>query len=219
MFLLLCLLNVFQVLFTVKLLYTNNPHRSSPSLDSYEWQGEWDGIEGNLEQWASPDLELHVWKTAESWETREIFGEGVLSARQFLRATNHCKDPVHLELTALWVETALPLAIGWSRRHWNRGRDPRLLAGHEAVILLLGISQQVASNCIASITVVLFPFSSPVSVNSFYLNTQVLFCFQFPPHPSLGWVGGKWPNGCVVFSCLPSSTTTELYQREEIREW
>lgn len=55
MFLLVCLLNIYQVLFTVKQLYTNNPQRSSPSLDSYEWQGEWDGIEGT---WNSGHLQI-----------------------------------------------------------------------------------------------------------------------------------------------------------------
>lgn len=215
---LLCLLNVFQVLFTVKQLFTNNPQRSSPSLDSYEWQGEWDGMDGYLEQWAPPDCELRVWTTAESWETSEIFG-GVPSPWQFTAKWFHLEGhPVHLDLTALGIETAPPLAIGWSRLHWNRQRYPGLLAGHEAVILLLRISQQVASNCIAAIIVFLFPFSSSVLVNSFYLNSQVFFCFQLPPHPTLRWVGGKGANGCVVFSCLPGSTKTELYQREEIRE-
>jgi len=44
MFILLCLLNVFQVLFSVKQLFKNIAQRSAPRLDSYEWQGVWNSM-------------------------------------------------------------------------------------------------------------------------------------------------------------------------------
>lgn len=50
-----------------------------------------------------------------------------------------------------------------------------------AVVLLLGVSLWVVSNCMAAICIVIIAyslqFSSSVSVNSFYLNPPVLFCF------------------------------------------
>lgn len=47
------------------------------------------------------------------------------------------------------------------------------------------VNRQGVSDCIAVVyivrVVVLFHFSSSVSVNSFYLSPEVLFCFQFSP--------------------------------------
>jgi len=51
MLLLLCLLNVFQVLFRVKQLVKNTAQRSAPRLDSYEWQGVWNSMCKFLGQW------------------------------------------------------------------------------------------------------------------------------------------------------------------------
>lgn len=54
MFLLLELLNVFQVLFKVKQLFKNTTQRSVLRLDSDEWQGVWDRIHKCLGQWSPP---------------------------------------------------------------------------------------------------------------------------------------------------------------------
>lgn len=51
MFLLLGLLNMFQVLFMVKQLFKNTTHRSALRLGSDEWQGVWDRIGKCLRQW------------------------------------------------------------------------------------------------------------------------------------------------------------------------
>lgn len=54
MFLLLGLLNMFQVLFMVKQLLKNTTHRSVLRLDSDEWQGMWDRIDKCLGPWSPP---------------------------------------------------------------------------------------------------------------------------------------------------------------------
>jgi len=53
MFLLVCLLNVFQVLFRVNQLVKNIPQRSALRLDSYEWLGVWNSISKCLGWWTS----------------------------------------------------------------------------------------------------------------------------------------------------------------------
>lgn len=54
MFLLLCLLNVLQVLLRDKKLFKNTIERSVPRLDSCERQGVWGSVGKYLEQWAHP---------------------------------------------------------------------------------------------------------------------------------------------------------------------
>lgn len=53
-FLLLGLLNVFQVLFMAEQLFKNTTQRSALRLDSDEWQGVWDSIGKCLGQWSTP---------------------------------------------------------------------------------------------------------------------------------------------------------------------
>lgn len=60
MFLLLGLLNVFQVLFMVKKIFKNTTHRSALRLDSDEWQGVWDRIHKCLGQWSPPTFWNHI---------------------------------------------------------------------------------------------------------------------------------------------------------------
>lgn len=46
------------------------------------------------------------------------------------------------------------------------------------------VSRQRVSDCTEAIYIIatiLFQFSSSVSLNSFYLSLEVLFCFHFPP--------------------------------------
>ena len=47
---------VFQVTFQVKQLFKNMIERSAPRQDSSAWQGVWDGLGRNLEQWAPPGI-------------------------------------------------------------------------------------------------------------------------------------------------------------------
>ena len=54
MFLLLYLLNGFQVLFKVKQVVKNITPRSAPGLDSCEWLSVWDSMGKYLGQWAPP---------------------------------------------------------------------------------------------------------------------------------------------------------------------
>ena len=54
MFLLLCLLNGFQVLFRVKQVVENISQISVPRLHSYEWCGVWNSMGKQLGQWALP---------------------------------------------------------------------------------------------------------------------------------------------------------------------
>jgi len=51
MLLLLCILDVFQVLFRVKQLFQNIIQRFAPSLDICGWQGMWDSVDKYLGQW------------------------------------------------------------------------------------------------------------------------------------------------------------------------
>ena len=52
MFLLLCLLNVFQVLLKVKTLFKNTTQRSAPRLDSHGWHGMWENVGRYLENFS-----------------------------------------------------------------------------------------------------------------------------------------------------------------------
>jgi len=54
MFLLLCILNGFQILFRAKQLIKNIAQRSAPRLVSYEWQDVWDSMGKCLGQSAPP---------------------------------------------------------------------------------------------------------------------------------------------------------------------
>jgi len=56
-FLLFCLLNVFQVLFWFQQLFKDIAQRSAPRLDSYEWWGVWNSMGKCLG--ISSVLELH----------------------------------------------------------------------------------------------------------------------------------------------------------------
>ena len=56
MLLLLCLLNVLQVLFKVNQLLRNAIQRSVLRQDSYECQDKWEDMGRHLEQWAPPVL-------------------------------------------------------------------------------------------------------------------------------------------------------------------
>lgn len=53
MVLLLCVLNVFQILFTVKQLLKNTTQRFAPRLDGYEWQAVGESVGKHLGQWAT----------------------------------------------------------------------------------------------------------------------------------------------------------------------
>lgn len=55
-FLLLCLLNVFEVLFKDLQLFQNATQPFALRLDSGKWQGVWDSTGKHLEQWAPPVL-------------------------------------------------------------------------------------------------------------------------------------------------------------------
>lgn len=56
MFLLLCLLNVFQVLFKINQLFKNTTQKSALIQDNYEWEGVWEAIGRHLEEWVPPML-------------------------------------------------------------------------------------------------------------------------------------------------------------------
>lgn len=51
---LLCVMNVFQVIFRIKQLFKNITLRSAPRWDSFDCQGVWDNTGRCLEQWAPP---------------------------------------------------------------------------------------------------------------------------------------------------------------------
>lgn len=57
MFLLLYVLNVFQVLFKIKQLFRNSTQRSALGLDSYEWVGQYGEVPRTAD--TSTVLELH----------------------------------------------------------------------------------------------------------------------------------------------------------------
>ena len=54
MVLLLCLLNVFQVLFKVKQLFKNTFRKSAPRLNSHGWHGVWEKMGRYLENFSPP---------------------------------------------------------------------------------------------------------------------------------------------------------------------
>lgn len=68
MLLLLCLLNMFQVLFKVKPLFTKISQGLALRLDRCRWQVP------RIVGFASV-LELNLWSPSESWKTSEIFGK------------------------------------------------------------------------------------------------------------------------------------------------
>lgn len=88
-FLLLRLLNAFQVLFKDKQLIKNTTQRSALRLDSFEWQRMWNSMGNYLGQWAPPVLELYPWTSTESGKSSKIFGKNMQSPWQFERDTNH----------------------------------------------------------------------------------------------------------------------------------
>jgi len=91
MFLLLCLLNKFQVLFRVKQVVNKIVHRPAQVLDSYEKVGMWHTKGKCLGQWTpSMSLKLTPEKSTESRQTSKISAKSVLPPWKLQRHTNHC---------------------------------------------------------------------------------------------------------------------------------
>lgn len=82
-FLLLCVVDVFQVMFKIKQSLRNITQRSTPRWDSSEWQGAWDGMVRGLERWTPPSgLKLQLFGGEESGKTSRILGKGLLPSWQ-----------------------------------------------------------------------------------------------------------------------------------------
>lgn len=84
------LLNTVWVLFKVKQLFKNTTQRSSPRLESYEWQGVWDTMGKDRGQWAPPLLWEFILEQVQNPGKLVIYLERACCHPGSSRETNHC---------------------------------------------------------------------------------------------------------------------------------